>query len=99
MTSPFTKLAFALLAAMWTAAGWYLVLTQTFSTSPIRSNNITTVTGYPAQLMGLVFVALGLIAMTVFVRSFSLRREVLLLAALAFLIVPPFAMQAALSRL
>ena len=84
---------------MWTAVGWYLFLTKTFATSPIRSNNITTVTGYPAQFLGLVFVVLGLIAMTVLVRSFSLRRYLQTLVLLAFAVVPPLVMQFALVKL
>lgn len=98
-TSPFARLAFTLLAAMWTIAGWYLVLTKTFSTSHIRSNSITTVNGYPAQFMGFLFVALGLIAMTVVLRSFSLRRDAQFLVALVCLIVPPFSIQIVLGQL
>lgn len=96
MTSPIARLAFALLSAMWTAAGWYLFLTKTFSTSPIRSKSVTTVTGYEAQFMGLIFVVLGVIAMTILLRSLSFGRPVQLLVVSALLIVPPLAMQAAL---
>jgi hypothetical protein len=99
ITSPFARLAFALLSAMWTVAGWYLFLTKTFTTSPIRSKSSTIVTGYEAQFLGLVFVALGLIAMTILLRSLSVRRAGRVVVLLAFFVVPPFVMQAVIDKL
>ncbi len=46
--------------------------------------------------MGLIFVVLGVIAMTILLRSLSFGRPVQLLVVSALLIVPPLAMQAAL---
>ena len=94
--SPIARIAFALLCAMWTATGWYLFLTETFSTAPIRSRHITTVNGPPAQFMGLIFVALGLIALAWLLRSCSVRRSVELVILISFFVACPLAMQAAL---
>ena len=94
--SPLAKIAFALLSVMWTATGWYLVLTKTFSTTPPRSKSTTIVAGYEAQFMGLILVALGLIAMTILLRSLSLSRAVEFALLFAVLVVSPLAMQAAL---
>lgn len=57
-----------------------------------------TVTGYSAQFMGLVFVVLGLIAMTVPVRSLSSRLSVQALVLLVFLVLLPLIMQVALGK-
>ena len=94
--SPLARIAFAFLSAMWTATGWYLFFTKTFSTTPPRSKSTTIVVGYEAQFMGLILVALGLIAMTILLRSLSLSRAVEFALLCTVLVVSPLAMQAAL---
>ncbi len=96
ITSPLARVAFVLLSAMWTATGWYLFLTQTFSTSPIRSKSSTTVTGHDVQFLGLVFVALGLIAMAIVLRSLAISRPAQAAALLTVLVLAPLVMRAAL---
>ncbi len=96
ITSPAARVAFALLSVMWTVTGWYLVLTKTFSTSPIRSKSITTVTGVEVQFLGLIFVALGLIAMTILLQSLSLRRGVQWLVLVVSVVAPPLLLKVVL---
>ncbi|WP_210542150.1 hypothetical protein [Rhodoferax sp. PAMC 29310] len=66
IASPIARVAMVLLCAMWTAAGWYLVDVQTFSTRPIRSPFVTVVAGPGEVFMGGVFLLLGLMSLVLF---------------------------------
>jgi hypothetical protein len=93
MTSLFARVAFALLCAMWTVTGWYVFLTGSFTTSPKRSNISTTVTGLGAEFLGLVFIALGLIALALLLQGFKLSKAAQALWTVLLLIVPPIALK------
>ena len=94
ITSPLLRGMIAIFCAMWTATGWYIFLTGSFSTSPRRSNISTTVEGVGAQFIGIVFVILGLLALVLLLQSFAQRISVQLLGAVLWLVVPPLVLQA-----
>lgn len=79
---------------MWTASGWYVFLTRSFSTSPKRSNISTTVDGLGAQFIGIVFVILGVLALILLLQSLAQRKSVQVLSVILWFVVPPFVLQA-----
>lgn len=94
ITSPFARAAFALLCAMWTATGWYVFLTGSFSTSPRRSNISTTVTGLGVEFLGAVFIALGVIALALLLQGSKPSKAVQALLFFLLLVVPPLLIKA-----
>lgn len=69
ITSPWARLAFGLLCVMWMVTGWYILWVGSFETTPRRSRQTTLVDGAGADAMSLIFIALGLIALLIFLQS------------------------------
>lgn len=88
MTSPIARLAMVLLCVMWTAAGWYLVEVQRFSTRPIRSPFVTAVDGPGAVFMGGVFLLLGLMSLLLFLQSLKCTRQTQFACVVVWLLLP-----------
>lgn len=88
ITSPIARLAMVLLCVMWTAAGWYLVAVQTFSTRPIRSPLVTEVEGPGAVFMGGVFLLLGVMSLLLFLQSLTCTKPTQFACVVVWLLLP-----------
>ena len=88
ITSPIARVAMVLLCVMWTAAGWYLVDVQTFSTRPIRSPFVTVVAGPGAVFMGGVFLLLGLMGLLLFLQSLKCSKLTQFACIVVWLLLP-----------
>ena len=93
--SPWARLAFTLLAIMWTSGGWLIVFdggfTKTFryGSAPIR------VDGPAGLVMAYILMALGVIALAVVLQSLQSRRWLHILAAACVLLPPTLYLMAA----
>lgn len=74
--SAWGKLAIFLCSMMWTATGWWIILSGGFTKSFKLSSATTYVDGTPAVVMAYLFFVLGTIGVWVAVQSWNPKRDV-----------------------
>ena len=86
--SPWERLAFLLLAAMWSLGGWLIVLDGGFTRTVKHTTIATRVEGPASLAMAYIFFLLCAIALSVLLSSLAVRRLTIVAAAVVILAAP-----------